>query len=102
MRRPSGFGQIVDPSHGAPQWERETVACKHCGKHVWVKPGTGATVYLILHLHRGTTPAHWVEEPGAFCLCCMGPVCLPCHDIGTCRPIEQWLAQQEATSVQRG
>lgn len=90
MRRPSGYGQIVDPD-ARGTWERESIACGHCGRHVWVKPGTAATVYLQLHRH-----GQWTEEPGAFCRCCMTPVCLPCDDVGTCRPFERWLEAQEA------
>lgn len=94
MRRPSGTGLIVDPSVDRPQWERDSVACGHCGKHVWVKPGTASTVYLILH-----RDGRWTEEPGAGCHGCMSTVCLPCHADGRCRPLERQLELAEAGRI---
>ena len=84
-----GYSTITDPT--AAVQERDTCLCGHCQKVIFLKPGTASTVYLI----PTRTPGQWIEEPGAFCRCCMRPVCLPCHDQGGCRPIEQWFAQQE-------
>lgn len=86
----SGYATVVEPDR--PLLERDTVTCVHCSRVVFVKPGTGSTVYLILH-----RDGRWTEEPGAFCRCCMGPVCLPCDQVGTCRPLERWLQQVEGT-----
>jgi hypothetical protein len=88
MLRPKGYGQIVDPDR--PVWESDTCQCGHCGKVVFVKPGTATTVYRVLVRGR------WTEEPGAFCRCCMRPVCLACDDVGTCRPVEVLLESLEA------
>ena len=71
--------------------ERDTVGCAHCAKVIVVKPGTATTVYLIPR-RDGT----WIEEPGAGCSVCMRPMCLPCHDIGVCRPVEKWLEIMES------
>jgi hypothetical protein len=91
MRNAHGVGTWV--GDGRPT-ERDSISCGHCNKIVFVKPGTGATTYLIFHSTDPTVPP--TEEPGAFCRVCMSPVCLPCHDVGTCRPIEKWLEQEEA------
>lgn len=90
MRPRSGYAQIVDPDR--PVWERDTVSCGHCNKLIFVKPGSGLTVYLITHRDGRVT-----EEAGAFCRLCMKPVCLTCHDHGLCRPFERWLDEQEGT-----
>ena len=92
MLRPQGYATIVDPD--ALLVEYDTVTCCHCGKIVFTKPGTVSTVYLIQHLSAGVI--YWTEEPGAGCFTCGGkPICLPCHDRGTCLPLERWLDQQE-------
>lgn len=82
------YACIVDPDR--PIFERSTVGCGHCNKIIFVKPNTATTVYLIPH-----RDGRWTEEAGAFCRCCMTPVCLPCDDVGTCTPFEQWLEQKE-------
>lgn len=92
MRRPQGYLTVSDPERVV---ERDTISCAHCGKIVVVKPRTATTVYLIPRMN-GT----WIEEPGAGCSVCMRPVCLPCHDIGVCRPIEKWLEIMEAVQHQ--
>ena len=89
MRRPGGYAQIVDPDR--PLFERDTITCGHCQRIVFIKPGSGATVYLLLHRDGSVT-----EEAGAFCRVCMRPVCLSCHDQGTCTPFERQIAQMEA------
>jgi hypothetical protein len=89
MRNPGGYAVIVDPNVVAP-WERDTCMCGHCGRVIFVKPGTASTVYLINH-----RDGRWTEEAGAFCRCCMKPVCLSCHAVGTCQPLERWLETQE-------
>lgn len=90
MRRPTGFATIIDPDR--PPIERDTTTCNHCGCVIFTKPNSAATVYLILD--RRTL--HWQEEAGAFCRVCMRPVCLSCHDHGTCRPWEKALEAAEA------
>lgn len=54
--------------------ERDTVQCRHCQHIVECKPGSNGTVYLIptddLRLY--------VEEAGAWCQGCFGPLCLRC------------------------
>ena len=90
MRSPTGYAQIVDPDH--PLVERDTTSCGHCGRVIFVKPGTASTVYLIFDRQRW----QWQEEPGAFCRVCMRPICLACHDLGTCTPWERQFEASEA------
>ena len=97
MPRLGGYATIADPDR--PLFERDTVACGHCQKVVFVKPGTGATVYLILHVDDAQGAHRWVEEAGAFCRICMRPVCLRCHGEGGCRPFERLLEQMERPHV---
>lgn len=89
MRRIGGYAQITSPER---QIERDTSSCGHCSAVTFIKPGSAATVYLIWD------PAlkQWREEPGAFCRVCMRPVCLRCHEIGTCVPLERFLERAEA------
>lgn len=89
MLKPQGYAQIIDPDQ--PTLERDTATCGHCSALIFIKPGTAATVYVIYHRDGRVT-----EEPGAFCRCCMKPVCLACHDLGTCTPLERWLEAHEA------
>lgn len=79
---PTGYAVWSAPD--CPDVERDTVSCKHCGRVIVVKPGSGYTVYLIVQ-----PDGSWREEPGAWCRCCMGPVCLPCDDDGRCVPLEK-------------
>jgi hypothetical protein len=92
MRKPQGYGLLLDPGSDVPLLERDTITCGHCQRIVHVKPGTGATTYLIFH------PPSWAwrEEAGAACRVCMRPVCLACHDLGTCTPWERQLEAMEA------
>jgi len=90
MRKPTGYTVVTDPD--APTVERDTVTCGHCQRVVFVKPGTVATVYLVLD--RATR--RWQEEPGALCRVCMRSICLLCHDDGRCTPWERRLAQMES------
>ena len=90
MRAPQGYAQILDPDR--PLVERDTISCGHCGRVVFVKPGSAATVYLIQH-----RDGSWTDEAGAFCRVCMRPVCLRCHDDGVCHPLERWLERQESS-----
>ena len=83
-----GYLQIFSPD--GPITERDSISCGHCNRAVFVKPGTAATTYLIPH-----RDGRWTEEAGAFCRVCMRPVCLRCHDLGTCLPLERWIEQQE-------
>jgi len=84
-----GYLTIVSPD--APTLERDSVCCGHCQKVIFLKPGSGVTVYLIQH-----RDGRWTEESGAFCRVCMRPVCLLCHDRGTCTPFERQLEVAEA------
>lgn len=86
--RHQGYATIFAPD--APQFERDTCNCGHCQKVIFLKPGSGVTVYLIPH-----RDGRWTEESGAFCRVCMRPVCLPCHDKGTCTPFEKQIEQME-------
>jgi DNA-directed RNA polymerase subunit RPC12/RpoP len=88
MLKPLGYATIIDPNQ---QQEYDTTICRHCNKVIFVKPRTAQTTYLIPQRQGG-----FREEPGAFCRCCMGPVCLPCDQIGTCTPFERSLEQAEA------
>ena len=89
MRRPGGYAQIVDPDQ--PLLERDTVTCGHCNRIIFVKPGSATTIYLLHHRDGRVT-----EEAGAFCRVCMRPVCLPCHDQGSCTPWEKMLELAES------
>jgi hypothetical protein len=88
MQRAQGYIQIVSESGVV---ERDTITCGHCQQIVFVKPGTGATVYL---LPQSQGPDE--EEPGAFCRVCMTAICLPCHDVGRCAPFERELERSES------
>ena len=88
MRRPAGYAVIVDPAQS--MWERDSISCGHCQRVVFVKPGSASTVYLVQQ-----TVSAWTEEPGAFCRVCMRPICLPCHEVGRCRPWELMIEASE-------
>jgi hypothetical protein len=90
MARVQGYATIVDPD--APVREFDTAQCGHCQKVIFVKAGSGGTTYLI----PTGTPGRFLEEPGAFCRCCMRSVCLPCHAHGGCAPFERQLEASEA------
>jgi hypothetical protein len=94
MRRAQGYATITSPE--GPVVERDTVQCGHCQRIIFVKPGTVATVYLILGSN-----GRWREEPGAGCALCRRPVCLSCYTIGTCTPWEDMLAQAEGHPSRR-
>ena len=90
MRSAHGYATIVDPDR--PLVERDTAQCGHCQRIIFTKPGSAATVYLILdHATR-----QYREEPGAFCRVCMRPVCLACDAHGRCTPWEKALEAAEA------
>lgn len=95
MIRPKGYAQIFDPE--APLFERDTASCCHCGKVIFVKPGTVCTTYLIQQ-----PDFSWKEEPGASCFRCAAPVCLECYDLGVCTPLERMLEEMEGRSAPRG
>ena len=96
MLNPGGYLLITDPV-AAQSVERDTISCGHCNRVVEVKAGSSSTVFL----RWSRSQQRYQEEPGAFCRCCMKPVCLPCHDIGVCMPLEKWLEQQEAAGRRR-
>lgn len=70
--------------------EVDTCQCGHCNRHVNVKPGTAATVYLI-----PDDAGRFTEAPGAFCRVCMSPICIPCDANGICTPFEKQLEAYE-------
>lgn len=88
MLRPQGYATIATPD---AHIERDTVVCGHCNQIVFIKPGTAATTYLVPQ--RVGPPK---EEPGASCRQCMRPVCLRCHALGRCTPLERRIEQMEA------
>lgn len=90
MRAPGGYVTVVEPDQ--PLVEIDTVGCKHCGALIYVKPATACTTYLI----PTPTPGRYVEEPGAFCARCFGPICLPCLEAGTCTPFLKLLEASES------
>ena len=92
----AGLGLWADPGSDTPILELDSLQCGHCNTVVFVKPGTATTVYLIQH-----RDGRWTEEAGAFCRCCMRPVCLRCHDVGSCLPLERWLEEQETRHASR-
>lgn len=91
MLRAGGYATVVDPSR--PLVERDTCSCGHCQAVIFTKPGYGITTYLLPHPHLH---GEWVETPGAFCRCCMKPVCLRCDSLGRCLPWEKQFAAVEA------
>lgn len=95
MLRPQGYLTITDDR----TMEADTVSCSHCNQIVRVKPGTGSTMYLTdrLEVDPLTRKPTIVtkEETGAFCRCCMKPICLKC-DTGECTPLLKKIEQQEA------
>lgn len=88
MRLPLGYATWTDPER--PLVERDTTRCGHCGCVIFVKPGHGATVYLVQH-----RDGRWTEQPGAGCRVCMAAVCLACYHDGRCLPLERSLEQAE-------
>lgn len=94
-RRPAGYATIAAPD--TPLIEYDTARCCHCGRVIFLKPGTASTVYLVLAWDTLRRLYRWLEEMGAWCARCDQPVCLSCHEIGTCTPFERWLDQQEGS-----
>lgn len=91
MIRTRGYAVWADPD--APTRELDTASCGHCGAVIFLKPGTGATTYLI----PGALPTLPAQEvPGAACRLCMTAVCLSCHADGRCLPLERQLDASEA------
>lgn len=88
MRKPQGYAVVTGDFMPL---EYDTISCGHCNKVVMVKAGTGSTVYLIPQF----TGPH-LEEPGAMCRVCMRAVCLECHDLGRCLPLERMIEEKEA------
>jgi hypothetical protein len=89
MRRPHGLATLIQADGRIV--ENDTISCQHCEQIVFVKPGTGTTVYLVVDAQQ-----QWREEPGAFCRQCMAPICLQCYDAGGCTPFERELEKSEA------
>jgi hypothetical protein len=76
MRRPGGYLHITEP--GKPDVERDTFTCGHCNAIVTVEPACDPS------------------EAGGFCRMCMGHICGPCADLGSCEPFEKKLERMEA------
>jgi len=91
-KRASGYAVVLDPD--APAWEHDTVTCGHCQRVIFTVPGTWSMSYLIYDAHL----RRWVVEPGAWCRTCMSPVCVACHQIGTCTPWEKQMEQLEKSA----
>jgi hypothetical protein len=89
VRRPQGYATWTMAE--APLVERDSISCGHCNRLVFVKPGTAFTVYLFPQLIGPDK-----EEMGAACRVCMRNICLTCHGVGTCTPLERRLEQIEA------
>lgn len=90
--RADGYAIEVDPDLGGKTQEWDTCQCGHCQRIIFTKPGSLSRTYLV---QDPVTAVFIGEEPGAFCRNCMRPVCLPCHDIGTCTPFEKALESYE-------
>ena len=88
-----GYATFLDPTAATPAREYDTVTCGHCQRVIFLKPGTGGSVYL---LPRPTPDQPYPETMGAFCGSCQTPVCLPCHADGRCTPFERQLEAMEA------
>ena len=58
--------------------EMDTFTCKHC-----------CSVKQVAVRQRP-------EDIGGLCKCCMGLICGPCVDKGTCDPLEEKLKRMEA------
>ena len=91
----SGYGAWTDRESGKTRRETDTVKCRHCGGMILVKPGTVNTVYLIPHKGHIVDENSYLEEAGAFCRNCMGPICLTCHHDGRCTPFMRVIELQE-------
>ena len=80
MRKPGGYAVLTEP--GRPTKENDTFTCGHCGRVVFVKPAADPVTY------------------GGWCGGCTKLICPGCEadkvKTLTCRPLEQWLEQQEA------
>lgn len=98
MKRIAGYGAWTVTETGAIQREMDTVQCCHCQQHIFVKPGTSSTVYLIPDRIR---IGEFNEEPGAWCRNCMAPVCLKCHEIGICDPYLRKIERSETETAMR-
>lgn len=96
MLRPQGYLTITEDR----TLEADTISCGHCNRIVQVKPGTGSTVYLLQSLRVDPITRQPTivtkEEAGAFCRCCMQPICVRCDDKGECTPLMKMIEQQEA------
>lgn len=88
MRKPQGYATVTGDFSIK---EFDTISCGHCNRVVMVKPGTGSTVYLFPQLIGPMK-----EEAGASCRVCMTAVCLKCHDLGSCLPLERKIEEMEA------
>ncbi len=100
MNGKPGYGVWIDRESGKVVREMDTVQCRHCQAHIFVKPGTVCQVYLLPDTRPGLVGA-FVEEMGAWCTICNGPVCLPCHGRGECTPFMRSLERADTEVAQR-
>lgn len=77
MLRPHGYAVIIGPDVIR---EIDTFTCFHCNRVTHLKPK---------------------EPPYATCKRCMNFICASCYAIGGCRPLEQWLEEQERAISRR-
>lgn len=87
MLKPQGYVTVFGDFQTK---EYDTITCCHCNWVIHVKPGSASTVYLIPQLEGPP-----VEEMGAMCRQCDKPVCLRCHDLGTCTPLMRRIEAME-------
>lgn len=86
-----------DPRRGTPGTvEYDTRTCVHCQRVLFLKPGSGGTVYFTFA--RGGA-VH--ETLGAWCGRCAAPICLACERRGTCVPFEEAIRRYEARAALR-
>ena len=90
MPRQTGEITVADPSLSRIH-EGGTITCGHCNRIVRIKPGSGGSIYL-LPTHQ---PFIYREVAGAWCGKHGGPICLRCHQIGICKPLEARLEELE-------
>jgi len=78
--RHQGQVTITDPTGRQASRAFSTLTCAHCQRIVAFAPG---------------------KDIGGFCMKCCAPICGPCADAGTCRPIEKWLDQVEREAYRK-
>lgn len=85
MLRSGGYGQLIcdgpvqarDRYGRVLQQEHDSFSCRHC-----------SAVVLVNAYEKAA-------DIGGFCRRCMSLICGQCVDADRCRPVEQWLEEQE-------